>query len=403
MTDIDRLKDKARAAIEAALPRLIEVSEDLHANCELYFQEVKGSAWLCEVLEENRFAVEKGLGSLPTAFRGTIKSSKPGPTIAFLSEYDGLPVYQHSCGHNVGGPASMGAAIGLAAVIDELGGTVISLGTPGEEGGSGKHVLHREGFFDGIDAMMLIYPGRDNIAHSRALTATRMSFEFFGQAAHGSARPELGINALDAMMLAFNGMAFLRQQMPSDVRLHYMITKGGTLGNVIPDHTQAVLTIRANENATLDMMIPRINAILEGAAMMTGARLEKKWRDGARGRPLLSNYFMSETFNRNMETLGRETKPRDELSGAWGGDTSNVSWFVPTIQPQIAMTEWPPHSHEFHDASVGPAAQAALVDAAKAMAMTAIDLIARPEMLEEVRREFAANTRSFVESQAAAA
>jgi amidohydrolase len=390
--DVVALKARAAAAIDAAAPRLFEVSENLHANVELFFKEFKGQRWLCDLLIESGFEVEEGLGSLPTAFRGTAKSAKPGPCIALLSEYDGLPVYGHSCGHNVGGPASMGAAIGLKAVIEEIGGEVISLGTPGEEGGSGKHVMQREGFFDGVDAMMLIYPGRDNIGHSRALTATRVQFEYFGQAAHGAARPELAINALDAMNLACTGVAFLRQQTPSDVRIHYIITKGGTLANVVPDHTAATLMIRANENATLDIMIPRIDAILEGAAMMTSARLDKKWSESPRGKPLLSNYAMSEIFNRNMRALGRQTKARDELSGAWGGDTSNVSWSVPTIQPQVAMTEHPPHSREFHNASVGPAARAALIDAAKAMAMTAIDLIAIPGELEAVKKEFAANS-----------
>ena len=392
MSDLAALKARASAAIDAAGPRLVEVSENLHANVELYFQEHKAQRWLCDLLKEFDFTVEEGLGSLPTAFRGRATSGRPGPRIAFLCEYDGLPVYGHSCGHNVGGPAGIGAAIGLKSVIAELGGEVVALGTPGEEGGSGKHVMHREGYFADIDAMMLIYPGRDNIAHSRALTATRVTFEYFGQAAHAAARPELGINALDAVTLAFNGIAFLRQQTPSDVRIHYMITKGGTLPNVIPDHTSAVLMIRANENATLDLMILRIDAILEGAAIMTGARLEKTWRDGSRGNPLLSNDAMGGLFEQNLQALGRETRPRDELSGAWGGDTSNVSWFVPTIQPQIAMTDFPPHSHEFHNASVGPDARAALTDAAKAMAMTAIDLLGEPGALDAVRQEFRART-----------
>jgi amidohydrolase len=386
------LKDIARAAIDAAAPKLFEASENIHANVEYAFKEFKAQRWLCDVLTDEGFAVEEGLGTLETAFRGVVKSSRPGPRIAFLSEFDGMEPYGHSCGHNVGGPASIGAAIGLASVIEQLGGEVVSLGTPGEEGGGGKNFLHREGFFEGIDAMMLIYPGRDNIAHSRALTATRVQFEFFGQAAHGAARPELGINALDAMNLAFNGIAFLRQQLPSDVRVHYIVTNGGTRGNVIPDHTAAVLTIRANENATLDAVIPRIDNCLAGAAMMTGTRLERQWRQ-ERGRPLLSNFTMAQALDGNLQAVGRKTRPRDELSGAWGGDTSNVSWFVPTVQPQIAMTEFPPHSHEFHNASVGPAAQSAIVDAAKAMAMTAIDLIADKDLLAAVKAEFAAAAR----------
>jgi metal-dependent amidase/aminoacylase/carboxypeptidase family protein len=139
-------------------------------------------------------------------------------------------------------------------------------------------------------------------------------------------------------------------------------------------------------------MIPRIDAILQGAAMMTGARLERKWRDGSRGNPLLSNDAMGGIFEQNLKALGRETRPRDELSGAWSGDTSNVSWFVPTIQPQIAMTAHPPHSHEFHNAGVGPLARSALIDAAKAMSMTAIDLIGEPGALHAVKREFQART-----------
>jgi amidohydrolase len=328
---------------------------------------------------------------LKTAFRATVKSGKPGPKIAFLCEYDGLPVYGQSCGHNVVAAAGVGAAIGLAKVIDRIGGEAIALGTPGEEGGGGKNILHREGFFDGIDAMMLIYPGMDNIAHSRTLGATRVQFAYFGKAAHAAARPELGINALDAMLLAFNGINALRQQLPSEVRVHAIITKGGTLPQVVPDHTTGVLTVRANDPATLERVIPRIDACLTGAALMTGARLERTWRENP-GRALLSNAAIAKSFERNLKDLGRATRPRDELSGAWSGDTGNVSWFVPTIQPQMAMTgrDVPPHSHEFHAASIGPAAEACILDSAKAMAMTAIDLISDEQLLAEARAEFTA-------------
>ena len=185
--------------------------------------------------------------------------------------------------------------------------------------------------------MMLVYPGMDNIAHSRTVGATRVQVAYFGKAAHAAARPELGINALDALLLAFNGISALRQQLPSDVRVHSIITKGGTLPQVVPDHTTAVLTVRANNAETLQRVIPRIDACLTGAAEMTGARLERTWRDRP-GRELLSNSALAGSFDRNLQALGRPTRPRDELSGAWSGDTGNVSWFVPTIQPQMAMT-----------------------------------------------------------------
>jgi amidohydrolase len=395
VTEASAVKDAARQAIDAAAAVLFDISARMHAEVELAFEEVKAQAWQCAALSNAGFAVEEGLGSLKTAFRATVTSGKPGPRIAFLCEYDGLPVYGQSCGHNVVAAAGVGAAIGLAKVIDRIGGEVIALGTPGEEGGGGKNILHREGFFDGIDAMMLIYPGMDNIAHSRTLGATRVQVAYFGKAAHAAARPELGINALDAMLLAFNGISALRQQLPSEVRVHGIITKGGTLPQVIPDHTTAVLTVRANDPATLERVIPRVDACLTGAALMTGARLERTWRDKP-GRALLSNLAIAKSFERNLKELGRVTRPRDELSGAWSGDTGNVSWFVPTIQPQMAMTgrDVPPHSHEFHAASIGPAAEACILDSAKAMAMTAIDLMSDGQLLQEARTEFTAAAAS---------
>ena len=391
MTDIAAIKQVAREAIDAASASLFDISAKMHAETELSFEEVKAQAWQCAALRAAGFAVEEGLGTLKTAFRATVASNKPGPLIAFLCEYDGLPVYGQSCGHNVVAAAGVGAAIGLAKVIGEIGGTVIALGTPGEEGGGGKNIMHREGFFEGIDAMMLVYPGFDNIAHSRSLCVTRVQVDYHGKAAHAAARPELGINALDALLQAINGISALRQQLPSDVRVHTIITKGGTLPQVVPDHTTAVLTVRANNPDTVNAVIPRIDACLQGAAQMTGARLERTWRDKP-GRELLSNFAMAESFDRNLKALGRTTRPRDELSGAWSGDTGNVSWFVPTIQPQMAMTarDVPPHSHEFHAASIGPAADACVLDSAKAMAMTAIDLVTDAALLQKVRVEFAA-------------
>jgi len=388
------IKAAARGAIDATAPVLFDISARMHAEVELAFEEAKAQAWQCAALRNAGFTIEEGLGSLKTAFRATVKSGKPGPKIAFLCEYDGLPVYGQSCGHNVVAAAGVGAAIGLAKVIDRIGGEAIALGTPGEEGGGGKNILHREGFFDGIDAMMLIYPGMDNIAHSRTVGATRVQVAYFGKAAHAAARPELGINALDAMLLAFNGIGALRQQLPSEVRVHGIITKGGTLPQVIPDHTTAVLTVRANDAATLERVIPRVDACLTGAALMTGARLERTWRDTP-GRALLSNFAIARSFERNLKDLGRTTRPRDELSGAWSGDTGNVSWFVPTIQPQMEMTgrDVPPHSHEFHAASIGPAAEACILDSAKAMAMTAIDLISDKDLLAAAKAEFARASR----------
>jgi len=410
MTRVEELKARACAEVDRQRQALVDLSLKMHAGgtgggapdrkglgnrpgspiqeVELAFQEVKASGWLCDFLEGNGFAVQRGVGSLPTAFRGEVRAGD-GPTVAFLSEYDGLPIYGQSCGHNVGAAAGVGAAVGLKAVIEDLGGTVLSLGTPGEEGGGGKIIMAREGAFAGIDAMLLIYPGMYNIADSRTLAVTGVHVEYFGKAAHAAANPELGINALDALIQAFNGVNALRQQLRSDVRIHGIIREGGVLPMVIPDHTSADIRVRANDDAMLDHVIPRITACIEAAAQMTGARVEYRWNE-RRGKALLSNGPLAAAFAGNLQRLGRDVRPRDELTGAWSGDTGVASHVVPTIQPQIAMTgpDVPPHSHEFHEASASPAAAECIVDAAKAMAITGIDLLADPALLAAVKQDF---------------
>jgi amidohydrolase len=387
VSEAGSLKATAQQAVDKAADRLVDLSLKLHANVEYSLEEVRASAWLCDLLEGEGFAVERGLGSLPTAFRATAGSG-PGPRIAFLCEYDGLAPYRHSCGHNVVAAAAVGAGIGLKAVIEELGGTVVVLGTPGEEGGGGKYILSDEGFFDGLDAMMLVYPGMDDIADSRVVTSARGQVQFFGKAAHGGARPELGINALDAMVTGFTALGALRQQLPSDTRVHGIITNGGTLPNVVPDHTEAVLMVRANTPERVAAVVPRVRACFDGAALATGCRVEQEWTGKAKP-ALLSNKAMAAAYGDNLAAVGRAPQPRDELSGAWSGDTSAVSWLVPTIQPQVAMTDVPPHSHEFHDASATPEAAAAVHDAAVVMALTAVDLMSAPGLMERVTAEHA--------------
>jgi amidohydrolase len=389
VSEVGALKATVRESIDKATDRLVDLSLKLHANVEFSLQEVRASTWLCELLEGEGFEVEHGLGSLPTAFRAAA-SSGTGPRIAFLCEYDGLAPYGHSCGHNVVAAAGAGAGIGLKSVIEDLGGTVVVLGTPGEEGGGGKYILSEEGFFGGIDAMMLVYPGMDDIPDSRVVTSVRGDIQFFGKAAHGGARPELGVNALDAMVLGFTAIGALRQQLPSDTRVHGIITNGGTLPNVVPDHTGATIMVRANTPARAEAVVPRVKACFDGAAVATGCRVEQEWTQKARP-ALLSNKTMAAVYRENLAAVGRTPLPRDELSGAWSGDTSAVSWLVPTIQPQLAMTarDVPPHSLEFHAASATPEAAAAVHDAAVVMALTAVDLMSSPGVMERVRAEHA--------------
>jgi amidohydrolase len=388
--DVSALKRRACDEIDRLRDMLVDVSLAIHANPELSFEEVQASRRLCDELAMLGFTVERGVGSLPTAFRAEAPGHGDGGVVAFLAEYDAIRHYGHSCGHNIVAAAALGAGAGIMPVMQDLPGAALVLGTPAEEGG-GKNIMAREGIFDGIDAAMLIYPGMDNIAASRTLAVTGFKVEMFGKAAHAAARPELGINALDALLLGLNGVAALRQQIRSDARIHAIITDGGRLPMVIPDYTKAEVRVRANDTAYLEELTPRVVACFEGAARMTGAHFEHSWRpDSRRGRALRPNTPFAACFAANLRSLGREVRDTDEIAGAWSGDTGNVSHLVPIIQPQIAMTgrDVPPHSHEFAAASATPTAAVCIVDAAKAMAMSAIDVLSDPVLRAIIRRDF---------------
>jgi amidohydrolase len=388
--DTDALKVRAIARVDQLRPSLVDLSLRIHSHPELSLQEFQASEWLTDWLAAEGFAAQRGLGSLPTAFRAEASAGKGGGRVAFLAEYDALPELGHSCGHNIVAAAAVGAAAAVRSVIDDIEGTVLVLGTPGEEGGGGKIIMAREVAFDGLDAALLIFPGIHNIAASRTLAAVGLHIEFFGKAAHAAAHPEWGVNALDALLQGFHGLNGLRQHVRSDTRIHGVIRAGGSLPMVVPDFTSADIIVRANDDAYLDALMPRVLACFQGAAQMTGARLEHRWNSANRLRGLLSNGPLAAAFAANVTTLGRKVQDTDQLGGAWSSDAGNASFIVPIIQPQVEMTEVPvpPHSHQFTAASAMPAAHDCIVTAAKAMAMTAIDLLVSPELREAVWQDF---------------
>jgi amidohydrolase len=386
MTEGSGLRGAVVSAIDNSFPILDRVCTDLHAHVEYAFEEYKSSSLIASLLADAGFEVSAPLCGLDTAFRAD-RSSGNGPTIAFLCEYDGLYPYGQSCGHNVAAAASVGAALGLASVLANIDGTVRVIGTPAEEAG-GKYLLYDLGAFAGTDAMMLIYPGMDNIADSRSLVAVSFTVEYFGRAAHGAAHPELGVNALDAVVHAYSAVALLRQQLPADVRIHGVVDRGGDDPRVIPDYTRARFIVRANTGRDVDRVLSRVLGCLDSAAVATGCEVRTTIED-RRAHELVSNPTMAALCAKNLTSLGRTVRGRDELAGAWSCDTGYVSQFIPTIQPQIAMTtrDVSPHSYEFHLASNSETARQCFVDGAKAMALTALDLLMQPDLLDKCRTE----------------
>jgi len=389
MSDVEGLKQRVTAEVDARREVLIRIADTIHANPEIGFQEFESAALLSRTLEENGFAVERGVADLETAFVATLRGQAAGPTVAFLAEYDALVGLGHACGHNLIGTAAVGAGLAVKTVLPELAGTVQVIGTPAEEGGGGKAILVDAGVFSEVDAAMMVHPSRENLVGRLSLTAYPVHIAFFGKAAHAAAMPDKGVNALEAMLLTFSGINALRQQLRDDARIHGVITHGGDAANIVPDYTEAKFIVRAADTPYATAVLEKVQACAEGAAQATGARLEFK-QDGPRYDARLPNPKLVSLFKENMVALGLEVKVAEGDERMGSSDIGNVSQVVPTIHPYIAIgpEDLVGHSNEFREASVSPAGHEGLLMAAKAMAMTAVDLLAVPANLSEARKAF---------------
>jgi amidohydrolase len=386
------VKDRVGGAVDRLADELESLSRRIHDNPELGYQEVKAAGWLSEFLERHGFKVERGVAGVDTAFRATLETGA-GPTIAILCEYDALPAIGHACGHNVIAAAGAGAGAALAAVRAQLPkGRIQVIGTPAEEGGGGKVKLIRGGVFKAVDVAMMIHGFDRWIMHQDLLGIVRCGFEFTGKAAHASADPWEGVNALDAVIQTFNNVSMLRQQVRPEARIHGIVTHGGAAPNIIPEFAAATFYVRAADLDEMWALQKRVIACAEGAARATGCTLKViEQRDNAY-EPMKRNTTLLDLFRANARTFGVVESPESrERMGS--SDVGNVSQVLPTIQPmvQIAPAGTPIHSRAFEAAAIGPLARDGLLKSAKIMAMTTCDLLASPALVTEARREFEAS------------
>ncbi len=384
----EALKAEACTEIDRRRDEIVGLSRRIHASPELSFKETQASTWLADYLESLGFAVERGAFGLATAFCATKGSGSP--RIAFLCEYDALPEIGHACGHNVIAAAGVGAAAGLGAVIDRTGGSIRVLGTPAEEGGGGKVIMAREGAFDGVDIAMMIHPSGADLLGIDALAITSLEVEYHGRAAHAAASPQHGINALDALVTAYNAISQLRQHIASDERVHGIITNGGQAANVVPDHTSGLFFVRARRRADLEALEKRVIECFRAGATATGARLtiSKKGEDY---QDLRTNEPLAALYAANVETLGRTVSFETKVTGST--DMGNVSHQVPSIHPMLKISppDVPLHTVEFCRWAGSESGDLGAVDGAKALSMTAIDFLSDPALREAVRVAFAAD------------
>jgi len=384
--EIENLKLKIKDSVELQRQQLIQLSLNIHDNPELGFEEEKASAWLTSYLEDSGFHVEQGIAGLATAFRATY--GQGSPRIALLAEYDALPKIGHGCGHNIIATSALGAAVASKSIIAQSGGSVVVLGTPGEEAFGGKIDMVKAGAFKEIDVAMMVHPNILNMVAIQTLACSSLEVEFFGRPAHAAAQPHMGINALEAMILAFTSINSLRQHIRGEARIHGIITDGGEAPNIVPAHSAAVLLIRALDNQYLDELKERVLNCFIGASVASGARLEYSWRDRTYA-PMKNNATLAQLFSQNLESLGRQVEAFDPRFGFGSTDMGNVSQVVPSIHPTIAIAspEVFIHTQEFASAAASEAGHKGLMDAAKAMAMTVADIF-QPGMLDKIKQEF---------------
>ncbi|RKL61721.1 M20 family peptidase [Thermoanaerobacteraceae bacterium SP2] len=384
---MESLKEKVVLQVDEIKNDIFEVADEIHRNPELGNQEFKASKLLREKIANYGFTV-KDVEGLPTAFIAIKKGTKPGPTIALLAEYDALPQIGHACGHNLIAAASFGAAAALGKLGNDLVGEVMLVGSPAEETDGAKVLLVEKGIFRDVDAAMMVHPGNKTTAYSTSLAMEAIEFTYTGKAAHAAAAPHMGINALDAVIMLFNGINALRQQLKSDVRIHGIITEGGKAPNIIPDRAVARFYVRAKEKGYMLKVKEKVIACAKGAELATGAKLSYKNFELPFDN-LITNKTMADMFKHNLKELG-VSDISDEEEGIGSTDMGNVSQVVPAIHPHIAIAERnvAPHSIEFCQAAGSSRGKEAALLSAKAMAMLAVELAVKPELLQKAKQEF---------------
>lgn len=367
----------------------VEISHRIHERPELGNEEIFASRTLIDQLRANRFEIETDIAGHATGFIATYDSDMTGPVIGFLAEYDALPGLGHACGHNIIGTASVLAAVALKEVVDEIGGKVVVLGCPAEEGGengSAKASYVKAGVIDEIDVALMIHPGNETYRTINTLAVDVLDIKFYGRSAHASENADEALNALDAMISYFNGIAQLRQHIKKGQRVHGVILDGGKAANIIPDFTHARFYTRATSRKELDVLTEKVNQIARGAAIQTGCDFEfGPIQNGVN--EFIKAPKLDDLFEKYATELGEEVI--DDDFGYGSTDTGNVSHVVPTIHPHIKIgsRNLVGHTHRFREAAASLQGDQALIRGAKILALMGLELIENKPLLDEIIEE----------------
>ncbi|MBI3814266.1 MAG: M20 family metallopeptidase [Nitrospinae bacterium] len=385
----DQLKSAVIKEIDRLNPEIVKLSRLIHSKPELAYKEFFASDTLTSFLKNHGFKIERGIGGLPTAFTASAAGRIKAPAVAFIAEYDALPKLGHACGHNMIGAISAGAAAALRNLALDSAGRIIVIGTPAEEGGGGKIKLIEKGVFNGIDIALMAHPSNKTRVIGRMLAVVDITFTFIGKSSHASSFPYEGINALDGVILTYNNINALRQQLKEDVRIHGIITEGGQAPNIIPDRAAARFYVRTLDMKYFKEVLEKVKDCARGAAKAARCRLRIDTGKFAY-HPFKPNYTLSGIFRENMKSIGIKEDLIGERDGMGSSDIGNLSQVIPTIHPEFAIGKMNVvnHSPEFARAAVSKFGTDMMIKMTKAAAMTALDVFCYPEKVKEIKREF---------------
>ena len=378
-----------KEAIKELRPELQELSEYIYANPELGHEEFLSSQAHVDLLKKHGFEVEYPYLGISTAFKAVYKGKADGPTLAYLSEYDALPGIGHGCGHNILGATDTGAGILLSKLVDEVGGTVVVLGTPAEETNGDKVTMAEAGTFDDVDVAFCTHPSDGYYASGTSMAMEAIEFCFYGKTAHAAASPYEGKNALDACLNLFSNINSLRQQIHPTARVHGVIKEGGEAANVIPDFTRAEFYVRAMDLPYLNELREKVIRCAEAGALAADCRMEWGHYE-ASYKNMITNETLSKHYNEVMGSIGIEMRV-DERDSMGSMDMGNVSQVVPVINPYFEITNGEvisAHTVEFRECTKTEEAYEAMEKTIEGLTLTALDLIQDTELLEKVKEEF---------------
>ena len=384
------MKEAIFKSVEAQRQALTSMADDIFDHPELGFQEFHAEKVITDYLAEAGFAVEHGVGGVETAFRAEFNNGQGGPQIGLLCEYDALEGIGHACGHHMQGPAIIGAAKALKDCAGDTPYSVIVYGTPAEETAHGKLRMLENGCFKDIDVALMMHGSPTTTVDVKSLAMSSFTVTFHGKKAHAALKPEDGRSALDALLVAFQGVEFLREHVPEDTRMHYTITETPGPANVVPDRAVGKFSLRSYSRSALDGVVERFKKIIQGAALIADVTYDMTEGDRLSNKiPCLKlNDLIME--NANLVGAPRISPPRQKTGSS---DFSNVMYELPGSCIRVAMVPvgTSSHSMEFLNAGKQEEAHNAVVIAAKVLGGTACDLIEHPERLTEIQDEFRQN------------